>query len=135
MIPVNENERRYCFFVAYSPYISSVPLSEPNVFAELSKPANTVVIIIPVFQVGFPNGNNSKLIPPPEPPLVDSTPKISVCAIQPTIIPINKPYLRTLVGALILIIITRIARSEEHTSELQSRFDLVCRLLLEKKNK
>src|SRR5437868_8258628 len=28
----------------------------------------------------------------------------------------------------------RSARSEEHTSELQSRFDLVCRLLLEKKN-
>src|SRR5690349_24013838 len=26
-------------------------------------------------------------------------------------------------------------RSEEHTSELQSRRDLVCRLLLEKKNK
>src|SRR5438067_6504419 len=29
----------------------------------------------------------------------------------------------------------RITRSEEHTSELQSRFDLVCRLLLEKKKK
>src|SRR5699024_12347851 len=28
----------------------------------------------------------------------------------------------------------RRGRSEEHTSELQSRFDLVCRLLLEKKN-
>src|SRR5437868_7387809 len=28
---------------------------------------------------------------------------------------------------------SRFARSEEHTSELQSRFDLVCRLLLEKK--
>src|SRR5699024_431608 len=28
-----------------------------------------------------------------------------------------------------------VARSEEHTSELQSRFDLVCRLLLEKKKK
>src|SRR5699024_12166971 len=27
----------------------------------------------------------------------------------------------------------RFSRSEEHTSELQSRFDLVCRLLLEKK--
>src|SRR2546428_13579860 len=27
----------------------------------------------------------------------------------------------------------RLARSEEHTSELQSRSDLVCRLLLEKK--
>src|SRR5437868_9603245 len=30
--------------------------------------------------------------------------------------------------------LSRCARSEEHTSELQSRFELVCRLLLEKKN-
>src|SRR5207249_6393839 len=31
-------------------------------------------------------------------------------------------------------VLNRVAlRSEEHTSELQSRFDLVCRLLLEKK--
>src|SRR5690606_40113762 len=29
----------------------------------------------------------------------------------------------------------RVARSEEHTSELQSRENLVCRLLLEKKKK
>src|SRR5699024_11218453 len=29
--------------------------------------------------------------------------------------------------------ILRLCRSEEHTSELQSRFDIVCRLLLEKK--
>src|SRR5438067_9933858 len=29
----------------------------------------------------------------------------------------------------------QVIRSEEHTSELQSRFDLVCRLLLEKKKK
>src|SRR5207249_9226736 len=29
--------------------------------------------------------------------------------------------------------LTATTRSEEHTSELQSRFDLVCRLLLEKK--
>src|SRR5437868_12948971 len=28
-----------------------------------------------------------------------------------------------------------VGRSEEHTSELQSRFELVCRLLLEKKNR
>src|SRR5699024_11657430 len=35
----------------------------------------------------------------------------------------------TLIGDLI------IGRSEEHTSELQSRFDLVCRLLLEKKKR
>src|SRR5207249_9143235 len=31
--------------------------------------------------------------------------------------------------------VPRDGRSEEHTSELQSRFDLVCRLLLEKKKK
>src|SRR5437868_7343058 len=31
--------------------------------------------------------------------------------------------------------IDRTRRSEEHTSELQSRFDLVCRLLLEKKKR
>src|SRR5216683_5236247 len=32
-------------------------------------------------------------------------------------------------------LLPRSARSEEHTSELQSRSDLVCRLLLEKKKK
>src|SRR5690606_41137786 len=31
--------------------------------------------------------------------------------------------------------VTRTSRSEEHTSELQSRENLVCRLLLEKKKK
>src|SRR5438309_7958045 len=31
--------------------------------------------------------------------------------------------------------VARLARSEEHTSELQSQFHLVCRLLLEKKKK
>src|SRR5690349_24023692 len=35
--------------------------------------------------------------------------------------------------AVLLIQLTQ-GRSEEHTSELQSRRDLVCRLLLEKKN-
>src|SRR6266704_2336497 len=32
-----------------------------------------------------------------------------------------------------VLVLSRDGRSEEHTSELQSRFDLVCRLLLEKK--
>src|SRR5207249_9152572 len=36
---------------------------------------------------------------------------------------------------LVLALVSAALRSEEHTSELQSRFDLVCRLLLEKKNK
>src|SRR5699024_12847989 len=36
---------------------------------------------------------------------------------------------------LALVAMLLSGRSEEHTSELQSRFDLVCRLLLEKKKK
>src|SRR5438067_9639485 len=36
-------------------------------------------------------------------------------------------------GPLLPPTATITSRSEEHTSELQSRFDLVCRLLLEKK--
>src|SRR5206468_11140265 len=40
------------------------------------------------------------------------------------------------VAALVHPIVDRdLRRSEEHTSELQSRSDLVCRLLLEKKKK
>src|SRR5699024_11417550 len=40
-----------------------------------------------------------------------------------------------LLAALCLVATLAVGRSEEHTSELQSRFDLVCRLLLDKKNK
>src|SRR5699024_11680153 len=36
-------------------------------------------------------------------------------------------------GIFAFKLLTLVARSEEHTSELQSRFDIVCRLLLEKK--
>src|SRR5207249_12305305 len=38
-------------------------------------------------------------------------------------------------GDKLLAFLRDSVRSEEHTSELQSRFDLVCRLLLEKKKK
>src|SRR3712207_7452256 len=37
--------------------------------------------------------------------------------------------------AILLVIAASLGRSEEHTSELQSRQYLVCRLLLEKKKK
>src|SRR5699024_11620079 len=53
----------------------------------------------------------------------------------------------TVVGAVLAVVFmmlfvdrqyeseAQLLRSEEHTSELQSRFDLVCRLLLEKKKR
>src|SRR5438874_8843896 len=41
--------------------------------------------------------------------------------------------LPSLISGIAVSAAKRVARSEEHTSELQSRRDLVCRLLLEKK--
>src|SRR5690606_41753864 len=38
-------------------------------------------------------------------------------------------------GVWLVLLTFKYPRSEEHTSELQSRENLVCRLLLEKKNK
>src|SRR5437868_13526357 len=56
------------------------------------------------------------------------------------IVGVNGTGKTTTVGKLANLLKTQgqrplICRSEEHTSELQSRFDLVCRLLLEKKKK
>src|SRR5699024_12304060 len=48
--------------------------------------------------------------------------------------PLNKPHSPCLMYQVHGAVTVR-ARSEEHTSELQSRFDLVCRLLLEKNTK
>src|SRR5207247_9754441 len=47
---------------------------------------------------------------------------LAVMGASPAVTAIGTGYTRTML------------RSEEHTSELQSRVDLVCRLLLEKKN-
>src|SRR5699024_12477395 len=47
--------------------------------------------------------------------------------------PITSSYPELNDPVLMLNVYTGDLRSEEHTSELQSRFDLVCRLLLEKK--
>src|SRR5699024_11590821 len=46
----------------------------------------------------------------------------------------GSPRPRGLCGSVLCRVVL-CGRSEEHTSELQSRFDLVCRLLLEKKKK
>src|SRR5207249_11956097 len=55
-----------------------------------------------------------------------------VCRQPPTYGAIKRP--RPAVDPDLPPVTTGYLRSEEHTSELQSRFDLVCRLLLEKKN-
>src|SRR5690349_25042350 len=45
------------------------------------------------------------------------------------------PLLPATVSVTRIVVVSAGTRSEEHTSELQSRRDLVCRLLLEKKKK
>src|SRR2546422_5959396 len=52
-----------------------------------------------------------------------------------TIIPIRATRMSAGVRSICSAIATKSTRSEEHTSELQSRLHLVCRLLLEKKKK
>src|SRR5690606_41261533 len=49
---------------------------------------------------------------------------------------ISRDYLDAVLNSMNdAVLVTAPDRSEEHTSELQSRENLVCRLLLEKKNK
>src|SRR5204862_7777919 len=58
------------------------------------------------------------------------TPAFANCSLKASKLP-NEP----LIASAIAPVGAPPARSEEHTSELQSRRDLVCRLLLEKKKK
>src|SRR5699024_11311828 len=56
---------------------------------------------------------------------------VHIMLLPEAIIPISRRKSTCAVQMLVSYI--SFLRSEEHTSELQSRFDLVCRLLLEKK--
>src|SRR2546428_9366908 len=75
---------------------------------------------------------------PPRSTLFPSTPALPISIIAATASPretsathgsARRPSSRTRTA----VALARSSRSEEHTSELQSRSDLVCRLLLEKK--
>src|SRR2546430_9562519 len=50
----------------------------------------------------------------------------------PIPVSVGKQYKRFLASAYLLTLRSRLRRSEEHTSELQSQSNLVCRLLLDK---
>src|SRR5699024_11414607 len=61
-----------------------------------------------------------------------STKSLTVVLYSSAIFQRLSPFSTSYVSADAVVMLAP-ARSEEHTSELQSRFDLVCRLLLEKK--
>src|SRR5690606_40295587 len=74
----------------------------------------------------------------PTPPAVDPAPAPEPApAAPPSAKREVRSWLRVILLALLAALLLRafaFERSEEHTSELQSRENLVCRLLLEKKN-
>src|SRR5438105_5551094 len=76
--------------------------------------------------------------------VIDDDPRYYVFSNVFEVASMSKPYEKVCVGKNLRYVIEAVraegnshwyARSEEHTSELQSRVDLVCRLLLEKKKK
>src|SRR5690349_25061890 len=67
--------------------------------------------------------------------LFRSPPLASFAVDDPDAAALTTLFIQELLGRGFLASDRFYARSEEHTSELQSRRDLVCRLLLEKKKK
>src|SRR5579885_2622806 len=67
------------------------------------------------------------LLPQPLSPTTPSTSPRSMCRLMPSTARAGPRLVRNSTRR------SSTVRSEEHTSELQSRFDIVCRLLLEKK--
>src|SRR5699024_12095410 len=91
----------------------------PSVFDENVKPVSS--------KIG--KASMSALIPNTRP---------SVSPSKTPITPVPPSHISNLISVSFNVLYIKLvvlnSRSEEHTSELQSRFDLVCRLLLEKKN-
>src|SRR2546430_6707642 len=80
--------------------------------------------------------------PPAVPPAGMAVVGASVTEVAPPLLPMSRAALPPLarrstrtvpVPTFVLSRLTTLERSEEHTSELQSQSNLVCRLLLEKK--
>src|SRR2546427_7692117 len=72
-------------------------------------------------------------------PRMASVTLFGAAAAAPTLVPVEfadgaveHPVIRVAMRSK--PVLTQVGRSEEHTSELQSQSNLVCRLLLEKKN-
>src|SRR2546429_5452519 len=84
----------------------------------------------------FPYTTLFRSTPKPDLFPFDPRPRPRETVAYPPFLPPSPPPSPPLALPLLLLtqIITYYKRSEEHTSELQSRLHLVCRLLLEKKN-
>src|SRR5438132_4595818 len=77
----------------------------------------------------FPTRRSSDLMATPSPTIFESTRRRGFL---PLVLPNRRLPLPRTTGKTMSL--SSSTRSEEHTSELQSHSDLVCRLLLEKKN-
>src|SRR5690606_30561508 len=108
-----------------------VLLDKPNVYASIYQFEGQVAVFNWVDAQGVRGPNYRDLYPhPPEPGAVANCAEAGVLGVLPGIV-------GSMQALEVIKVITGIgeplSRSEEHTSELQSRENLVCRLLLEKK--
>src|SRR5690606_3923174 len=85
-------------------------------------------------------GKDDAVVPPkedaaPPAPPIDEVVRAPRSTDPPLVRELDEPQQRSAADLIkvILALVVIVARSEEHTSELQSRENLVCRLLLEKK--
>src|SRR5260370_17532032 len=85
-------------------------------------PRSTLFPYTTLFRSGFGGATAAKYVK-------QWAPAAQVTLIEPATRFVTCPYSNLVLGGL-----RKMARSEEHTSELQSHLNLVCRLLLEKKN-
>src|SRR5690606_41920269 len=87
---------------------------------------------LPIFEELLPNRPPPARLPPAPPPV--GRPPLPAGRPPPPEPPGRPPGLRPDLSCCAIVVrLISSCRSEEHTSELQSRENLVCRLLLEKK--
>src|SRR5438034_5973581 len=91
----------------------------------MGPPRSTLFPYTSLFRSGRPFAEQTR-------ELIDSV-GLSAEEWQTTPLLLNLPSLAPIAAAVLAEAHGRCGRSEEHTSELQSHSDLVCRLLLEKK--
>src|SRR5207248_6579548 len=103
-----------------------------SIFFSFTETATTVIYTLSLHDalpiLSSPSGRSRSRLPPPQRPAETRCRRSSTDSASPFSNRGSRTRSRrSFAGAE--------ARSEEHTSELQSPYDLVCRLLLEKKNK
>src|SRR2546422_6459745 len=125
--PIGDVFRAMIVFLALSGAKLELP-PPPLLPAELPVlPVTVLLVMVTVPAV-------PKLLMPPPTLLAELPEMVLLMMVSVPALLTRPPPLFAELREMVLLAIVNVPRSEEHTSELQSRLHLVCRLLLEKKN-